>query len=85
MGRATTVVNTEMREAMYRIAAQQHTMDLYILKDTLWGRELKTDGSFSEQRHFMEIISDKLKPGQNGHVDTIIDEKGLRFKREEDV
>ena len=36
--------------------------------------------------HYLEIISDKLEPHQKGrHVNTILDERGLRFKLDCDV
>lgn len=85
MGRATCIVNTEFRAKLYAIAARPDTMDLYILRDRPWGHELRPDGTYTEQKHYLEIISDKLKHGDNGHVDVILDERGLRFGPHEDV
>lgn len=75
MGSATTVVNSEFRKILYDIAVEDPGK-LWILYDRTWGDGL----------HYLEILSDKLKhPGQNGHVDVILDEHGLRFKQDQDV
>ena len=82
MGRATCIVTTELRAALYDIAARRGPKVLYILYDRVWGHERKGGPLL----HYLDIISDKLKlPGQNGHVDVVLDEHGLRFGPHEDV
>jgi hypothetical protein len=76
----STYVTTELRAKLYDLAAI--TTDIYILYDRPWGRDHKAGPDL----HYLEIISDKLEPHQKGrHVNTILDERGLRFKLDCDV
>ena len=75
MGRAVTVVAPCLRQKLYDAAASgKH--GIYILYDKVWGEGL----------HYLEIISDKLSPGDNGVQDVILEDDGtVWFKKDVDV
>ena len=92
MGRATCIVTSELRARLYDLVARSGPRDIWILYDKPWGCEgrlIELDPptiAHGPMLHFLEIISDKLDwPGDNGHVDVVLNERGLRFKRDADV
>jgi len=67
MGRANVLVSTELRD--WLLAKQVWRAGIYILDDRTYG----------DDRHYLDVVSDKLEPGFHGLRRIVVDSGEIRF------
>ena len=68
MGRTLVIIGAELRD--WLLAQQVWRVGIYILDDRTYG----------DDRHYLDVISDKLEPGFHGVREIVVESGELRFR-----